>query len=139
MYQNATAGLIFWVIGIASWLLITYLLFTALIIKEDKPDLVHGINGAWLLATVATQSVAILSTLVASYSTPSVRLELNFVAFSMWLWGGMQYIWMVALIFYRYNFFIMEPSERSEEHTSELQSRGHLVCRLLLEKKKSYL
>src|SRR5690625_7120349 len=27
-------------------------------------------------------------------------------------------------------------SVRSEEHTSELQSRGHLVCRLLLEKKK---
>lgn len=111
MYQNATAGLIFWVIGIASWLLITYLVFTALIIKEDKPDLVHGINGAWLLATVATQSVAILSTLVASYSTPSVRLELNFVAFSMWLWGGMQYIWMMAIIFYRYNFFRMDASD----------------------------
>src|SRR5439155_18931790 len=28
------------------------------------------------------------------------------------------------------------PVGRSEEHTSELQSRGHLVCRLLLEKKK---
>src|SRR5207253_7019247 len=28
------------------------------------------------------------------------------------------------------------PQTRSEEHTSELQSRGHLVCRLLLEKKK---
>src|SRR3989442_11895706 len=27
---------------------------------------------------------------------------------------------------------------RSEEHTSELQSRPHLVCRLLLEKKKNY-
>src|SRR5690625_6768912 len=27
---------------------------------------------------------------------------------------------------------------RSEEHTSELQSRGHLVCRLLLEKNKRY-
>src|SRR5690625_6584876 len=27
-------------------------------------------------------------------------------------------------------------TKRSEEHTSELQSRGHLVCRLLLEKKK---
>src|SRR5690625_6248923 len=27
-------------------------------------------------------------------------------------------------------------STRSEEHTSELQSRGHIVCRLLLEKKK---
>src|SRR2546422_5017206 len=29
--------------------------------------------------------------------------------------------------------------ERSEEHTSELQSRLHLVCRLLLEKKKKHL
>src|SRR5207253_7950499 len=30
----------------------------------------------------------------------------------------------------------IETRARSEEHTSELQSRGHLVCRLLLEKKK---
>src|SRR3712207_8988264 len=29
-------------------------------------------------------------------------------------------------------------TERSEEHTSELQSRQYLVCRLLLEKKKNY-
>src|SRR5690625_5566190 len=33
---------------------------------------------------------------------------------------------------------IYEPKTRSEEHTSELQSRGHLVCRLLLEKKKTH-
>src|SRR3712207_8324745 len=31
---------------------------------------------------------------------------------------------------------ISPPSSRSEEHTSELQSRQYLVCRLLLEKKK---
>src|SRR3712207_7754393 len=31
----------------------------------------------------------------------------------------------------------LPPVERSEEHTSELQSRQYLVCRLLLEKKKS--
>src|SRR5207253_9996814 len=30
----------------------------------------------------------------------------------------------------------VRSNPRSEEHTSELQSRGHLVCRLLLEKKK---
>src|SRR5690625_6403800 len=30
----------------------------------------------------------------------------------------------------------LPAGRRSEEHTSELQSRGHLVCRLLLEKKK---
>src|SRR3712207_8402997 len=33
----------------------------------------------------------------------------------------------------------MEALERSEEHTSELQSRQYLVCRLLLEKKKNTL
>src|SRR5690625_6937958 len=31
-----------------------------------------------------------------------------------------------------------ESQWRSEEHTSELQSRGHLVCRLLLEKRKNH-
>src|SRR5690625_6996884 len=31
----------------------------------------------------------------------------------------------------------IKEQQRSEEHTSELQSRGHLVCRLLLEKKKT--
>src|SRR5439155_27295826 len=32
---------------------------------------------------------------------------------------------------------LVQGERRSEEHTSELQSRGHLVCRLLLEKKKN--
>src|SRR5258708_30328602 len=34
-------------------------------------------------------------------------------------------------------FAPLEESKRSEEHTSELQSPDHLVCRLLLEKKKN--
>src|SRR5690625_5368395 len=43
------------------------------------------------------------------------------------------YPWAAA----RASAMALVPS-RSEEHTSELQSRGHLVCRLLLEKKKNY-
>src|SRR5207253_7504315 len=35
-------------------------------------------------------------------------------------------------------FSLRTKPARSEEHTSELQSRGHLVCRLLLEKKKRH-
>src|SRR5690625_5411887 len=35
------------------------------------------------------------------------------------------------------NELLTRTLPRSEEHTSELQSRGHLVCRLLLEKKKT--
>src|SRR5438552_14762135 len=39
-----------------------------------------------------------------------------------------------------YNQYVREVlQERSEEHTSELQSPDHLVCRLLLEKKKEKL
>src|SRR3712207_8497104 len=34
---------------------------------------------------------------------------------------------------------ISQPERRSEEHTSELQSRQYLVCRLLLEKKKTHI
>src|SRR5690625_7036747 len=36
-------------------------------------------------------------------------------------------------------FGVDAAGNRSEEHTSELQSRGHLVCRLLLEKKKTLI
>src|SRR5690625_7128553 len=43
------------------------------------------------------------------------------------------------VIIYRYGLSdYKEMTQRSEEHTSELQSRGHLVCRLLLEKKKKH-
>src|SRR3712207_8207940 len=38
-----------------------------------------------------------------------------------------------------YNSILSSLKNRSEEHTSELQSRQYLVCRLLLEKKKLYL
>src|SRR3712207_7137771 len=39
---------------------------------------------------------------------------------------------------YMPDFFGVYDNMRSEEHTSELQSRQYLVCRLLLEKKKTY-
>src|SRR5690554_7247246 len=41
-----------------------------------------------------------------------------------------------GLLNYRWEESTSGPPRRSEEHTSELQSRPHLVCRLLLEKKK---
>src|SRR5690625_5679294 len=40
---------------------------------------------------------------------------------------------------FRYVAIVVKLHVRSEEHTSELQSRGHLVCRLLLEKKKTLI
>src|SRR5439155_19856538 len=41
--------------------------------------------------------------------------------------------------FLQIGLYLTPDSRRSEEHTSELQSRVHVVCRLLLEKKKNVL
>ncbi len=100
-----------WVFGVALWVVLTYGIFTVLIVKEHKPVLAEGITGAWLIAVVATQSVAVLSALLAAHAQQPRRLELNFFALSMWLWGGMLYIWMISLIFYRYTFFKFSPAD----------------------------
>lgn len=100
-----------WGVGIVLWVVSTYCIFTILIVKEDKPTLAEGISGSWLLTVVAAQSIAVLSALLASHWEQPQRLEANFLALSMWLWGGMLYIWMISLIFYRYVFFRFSPGD----------------------------
>lgn len=99
------------VFGIILWLFLTYTIFTTLTTRQEKPSLDKGISGGWLTAIVATQSVSILSALIASDTLQPYRLEINFFALSMWLWGGMFYIWMISLIFYRYTFFKFLPDD----------------------------
>ncbi len=110
---SLVAGVAFWIVAGTLWIVLTYTIFTALTVKEEKPSLEKGISGAWLLAVVATQSIAVLSALIAVHIPQPWRLELNFLALSMWLWGGMLYIWMMSLIFYRYTFFRFAPSDLS--------------------------
>ncbi|MBS1879558.1 MAG: tellurite resistance/C4-dicarboxylate transporter family protein [Actinobacteria bacterium] len=93
------------------WLALIYTVFTALTIKHDKPSLAQGISGTWLLAVVATQAIAVLTALLAAHWGQPLRLHANFVALSMWLFGGMLYIWIISLIFYRYTFFRFEPDD----------------------------
>lgn len=99
-----------WIVAIALWLILTYTIFTNLTIKIKKPSFADGINGAWLLAVVSTQSLAVLSARLSMHY-PDYKLMMNFFAFSMWLWGGMMYIWMISLIFYRYTFFKFSPGD----------------------------
>jgi tellurite resistance protein TehA-like permease len=108
---NYSAAFILWVVGAVLWVGLNYTIFTAFTVKEIKPPLDQGITGAWLLAVVAPQSIAVLSALLATHWGQPYKLEFNFIALSMWLWGGMLYIWMMALIFYRYTFFSFLPSD----------------------------
>ena len=100
------AGL--WLLGIALWLLLIYGVFTTLIVKADKPSLAEGINGAWLVATVSTQAVAVLGALLAS-RFPGHREEIIFFALCMFLLGGMFYLVIIVMISYRFLFFKLEP------------------------------
>ncbi|NUQ22964.1 MAG: tellurite resistance/C4-dicarboxylate transporter family protein [Saprospiraceae bacterium] len=112
LLDNFLIATCLWVFGILLWLAITYTIFTSFTIKENKPSLSEGINGAWLLAVVSTQALAVLSAKLSMHFE-DYKLIINFFAFSMWLWGGMQYIWMISLIFYRYTFFKFSPADLS--------------------------
>src|SRR5690625_5959316 len=88
--------------------------------------------------------VCIGSVIVSYYLFKKYRIEKDMLPYvSLFFFG--------SLILYFLTFFSAEQPAwndwyafgsfglahlRSEEHTSELQSRGHLVCRLLLEKKR---
>ena len=113
IFNHYSAAFALWVIGVVLWFIFNYTIFTGLTVKENKPTLDEGISGGWLLAVVATQSIAVLSTLIAAHMGQPYKLHMNFLALCMWLWGGMLYIWMISLIFYRYTFFKFSPSDLS--------------------------
>jgi tellurite resistance protein TehA-like permease len=103
-------GAILWATGIVLWATITYSIFALLTVKENKPSLADGINGGWLVSVVAAQSVSVLGCQIAAGFGDRAPLVL-FFCLAMWLGGGMLYIWIISLIFYRYTFFAMHPSD----------------------------
>lgn len=93
------------------WAILSYAVFTALAVRQHKPTLDAGINGGWLIGVVAMQSLAVLASYLAGDWNQPVRLELHFVALVLWLAGGMLYLWLGALIFYRFYFFALAPAD----------------------------
>lgn len=102
---------VLWFVGIALWAGLTYVVFTILTVKREKPTLAEGINGGWLVAIVAAQSVSVLGSQLASSFAISNRPIILFFTLVMWLGAGMLYIWIISLIFYRYTFFTLSPSD----------------------------
>jgi tellurite resistance protein TehA-like permease len=107
--QPAVARVL-WLVGIGLWFLVMYAFFTATIVREQKPSLEVGINGAWLIAIVATQSVSVLGTLLAPQMTSGREVAL-FYTLCMYLLGAMLYLTIITLIFYRFTFLEL-PMER---------------------------
>jgi len=110
--QWRTAAVVLWCLGILLWFLLTYTIFTSFAIKEVKPSLPDGIHGGWLVSVVAAQAVSLLGSMLADGFGP-YREQVLFFSLTMWLGGGMLYIWIISLIFYRYSFFPLSPADLS--------------------------
>ena len=92
-----------WIAALVLWLIIMYTFFTAVTVRENKPSLESGLNGAWLLAVVATQSISVLGTLLVE-RWEAYREQLLFFTLCMFLIGCMLYLLLITLIFYRFTF-----------------------------------
>ncbi|MBI3780172.1 MAG: tellurite resistance/C4-dicarboxylate transporter family protein [candidate division NC10 bacterium] len=99
-----TTAIVLWCLGILLWFGLVYMFFTAMTVREPKPDLESGLNGGWLLSVVAAQSVSVLGTMVASRFGAWQEAVL-FFTLAMYLLGCMLYILIISLIFYRFAFF----------------------------------
>ena len=113
LIQNQLVTVAWWLWGLGAllWVGFTYAVFAALTLKAVKPTLEHGVSGSWLLAVVATQALAVLSALLAPHLGGHLRDGLEFTALCLWLVGGVMYVWMISLIFYRYTFQPLTPGD----------------------------
>jgi len=110
--KAVTAAIVFLAITGTLWLVVTYGVFAALVVKEPKPSLADSINGGWLVSVVAAQSVSALTVLVLSNGAlASLAQPFMYLALVFWLGGGALYLWLITLIFFRYMFLPMEPDD----------------------------
>jgi tellurite resistance protein TehA-like permease len=108
--RRAAASL--WVLGAGLWLLLMYTVFAAAIVRHPKPALTAGLDGSWLMAVVATQSLSVLGTLIA----PGWGLAQPpglFVTLNLYLLGCMLYVPIIVVILYRLLFLPLAPAALS--------------------------
>lgn len=96
-----------WWLGAALGVSVMYSFVFAVAVAETKPLLEKGLNGAWLLLTVSTQSISVLGALLAPQLT-AWRDAMLFTSLCLWLLGGMLYLWISSMIVHRLLFLKIE-------------------------------
>lgn len=92
----------------ATWLLLTYGVPVSLVTGRKRDSVLGGINGSWLLWIVATQSLALVSSVLVS-SWPSQTTLLAPVAVGLWSVGLVLYLMVTMLIVLRWLTVPMTP------------------------------
>lgn len=105
-------AMVFWIITALAWLLTTYGVVAAIIVRRDKPRIADGLNGGWLVLVVAGQALSILTVLLAAAGAwGGATQAMVFAALALWLSGGVLYVWIMGLIFLRYTFRRTRPED----------------------------
>lgn len=99
---------LFW-FSLFLWTVMVYGFLSIVTVSIVKPDLEHGLNGAWLLLVVATEAIAVLACYLALQT--NIPPVLVFAALAFYLLGAMLYVLLSALIFFRWVFRPMHPAE----------------------------
>jgi len=96
-------------VAAAVWLLLTYGVPGSLLLTRERDSVLGGVNGAWLLWVVGTQSVAVAASVLVHPWPHQARL-LATVAVGMWSVGLMLYLVLVTLIMLRWLTVPMTPA-----------------------------
>lgn len=104
-------GTVLWWLGLGLWIVIMYAFFTAVTVRRRKPTLAAGINGAWLIAAVATQSIVVSRGAIDGLAAPSPPIQ--FLCLAMFMIGSMLYLAIIPLIFYRLTFIRLASKDFS--------------------------
>lgn len=102
---------VLWWFGLLLWFVVMYTFFTAVTVRKGKPTLARGINGAWLIAAVSTQSVVVLRGVIDVEGAPAELIQ--FQVLTMFLIGCMLYLAIIPLIFYRLTFISLSREDFS--------------------------
>lgn len=105
--ERVEVGLFLWVLAALLWLSLIYGFFLSMTVADPAVPLEQGLNGAWLLATVSTESLSILGTAIADL-LPNPEI-VTFACLCLFLLGGMFYLAFITLILHRWLFHRMAP------------------------------
>lgn len=100
---------LFW-LGTICWIFMIWGIFYCIFTAENKPALENGINGAWLLATVSSQSIVILGLDVSQAAGFDGQWGVWLLC-ALFCLGIMLYIFVITAIFYRFCFAKMSAAD----------------------------
>lgn len=102
------AAWVLWWVSLPMWVLFLYAALIAAVLRGDKPDLRHGINGTWFMITVSGESIASLAALLLTRTADDT---LAFVALCVFLLGIVLYLIVMTMVFLRWTFRTVDPTE----------------------------